>query len=388
MSKATLSLLSLAVLSVSLTACVADDTDGSLDFDADEAVVEDAEALTSTELANSIWFPTGFISTSITKEDGRYKKDAANGGNGKACWSHEKGGYSIGQITNSSWWLFRSTGCVLASKLVAFPNSLGKAGVNPCTEAVSGITCTQPKIGSLVPLYTYPMTWAGSGVTSDSWNQIIAAKQANPTVPVRAIINPCNGPDVTPCTSWNASVADYNNGITKLANAGITVVGYVRTNYTNQSETTVKAEIDMYNASYPGVKGIFFDEMTNDAVQTHIDYYKRVGDYAKSKNGYYVTVGNPGADTIASYVYTMDTVVIYENSGVASLAALQGASNWHSSWDRSNFAVLAYNVPASNQTFLTSARPYAGYTYLTNDVMDNPWDSLSSYFSTMLAGLN
>jgi len=32
-----------------------------------------------------------------------------------------------------------------------------------------------------------------------------------------------------------------------------------------------------------------------------------MGDYAKGKNAYYVTVGNPGADTLASYVYTGST---------------------------------------------------------------------------------
>jgi hypothetical protein len=46
-------------------------------------------------------------------------------------------------------------------------------------------------------------------------------------------------------------------------------------------------------------------------------------------------------------------------------------------------------VQTLDSTFLTTARPYAGYTYLTNDTLaNNPWDSLSSYFSTMLAGLN
>lgn len=202
----------------------------------------------------------------------------------------------------------------------------------------------------------------------------------------------CNGPDVTKC-SWGPRIADYNTGIAQLKNAGITVLGYVRTNYTNQPEATIKAEIDLYNSSYPNVRGIFFDEMTNDAVQTHVDYYKRLGEYVKSKNAYGVTVGNPGADSQASYVYTVDTLVTYENSGVASVAALQGTNNWHSSWDRSNFAVLAYNLSTLDSTFLGTARPYAGYTYLTNDVyvdpaLDNPWDSLSSYFSTMLAGLN
>lgn len=384
---------SLAVCSIlaafGLGGCVGLDESGDEYADDMETVVEDSEALTPTELANSIWLGTLFPSTTVIKEEGRYKKDAVNGGNGKACWSHEKGFFSIGQITGSYWWLFRSTGCNTTTRVASFPGSFGKSGVNPCTEGVMGITCTQPKVGSIVPLYTYPMTWAGSGVMSSSWNQIIAAKQANPTVPVVAIINPCDGPNITPCaTSWGASIADYNTGITQLKNAGIKVIGYVRTNYTNQPEATVNSEIDQYSASYPNVSGIFFDEMTNDNVQAHIDYYKRVGERAKGKGTSYITVGNPGADTLVNYVYTMDTMITYENAGVASLAALQGANNWHSSWDRSNFAVLAYGVTTLDSAFLVTARPYAGYTYLTNDVMPNPWDSLPSYFSTMLGGLN
>jgi len=378
---------SLSLVALSLSACVVDGTEEGLDLDSAEEIGEESDALTSTQLANSFWLPTGWAN--MTTEDGRYQKDAVNGGNGKACWSHEKGRFSIGQITGSYYWLFTGTGCKLASKYLSFANSLGKAGVNPCTEGVTGITCTQPKIGSLVPLYSYPMTWAGSGQMSSMWNQIIAAKQANPTVPVRVIINPCNGPDISPCTtSWGAKLSDYTTGITALKNAGVVVLGYVATNYTNRTAASVQADINLYNSSYPGVSGIFFDEMTNDSVQSHIDYYKGLNDYAKTKNGTYVTVGNPGADTQVAYVYTVDTLVIYENSGVPSLAALQGTSNWHSNWDRSNFAAMSYGVSTLNSSALVSARPYVGYSFQTDDVLPNPWDTVPSFFSSLLAGLN
>lgn len=385
MSKAIIASLSLVALS--LSACVVDGTEEGFDLDSAEEIAEESDALTSAQFTNSIWVPAGWAN--MTVEDGRYQKDAVNGGNGKACWSHEKGEYSIGQMTGSYYWLFRGTGCVLASRWLYFPGSFAKAGANPCTEGVSGITCTQPKIGSLVPLYSYPMTWAGSGQMSSQWNQIIAAKQANPTVPVRVIINPCNGPDISPCTaSWGASLSDYTTGITALKNAGVVVLGYVATNYTNRTAAAVQADIDMYVSSYGGVGGIFFDEMTNDAVQAHVDYYKNLTNYAKGKKGTYVTVGNPGTDTQVAYVYTVDTLVIYENLGVPSTAALEGTSNWHFNWDRSNFAAMSYGVSALNSTALVNARPYVGYSFQTNDVMPNPWDTVPSFFSSLLAGLN
>jgi hypothetical protein len=214
--------------------------------------------------------------------------------------------------------------------------------------------------GTIVPLYSYP--------TSSTWPSIIAAKNAHPTVPVVAVVNPSSGP--------GASVdSNYTTGINNLRAANIIVVGYVHTSYANRSAATVQSEIDTWRSFYPAVNGIFFDEMSN--VLGKESYYSALDTYARAK-GFSYTVGNPGADTKASFVGTVNTIIVYESSGVAALPT------WYTSYARTNFAVIPYNVPSLDTTYVNTAKQSVGWIYLTNDNLPNPWDSLSVYFSSLL----
>lgn len=396
---------------MSLGGCVADgtvETDEIADVDGNEQVAEESSAYTADELTNGFWLSGVWPIKSTINEKGFYLKDDVLGGNGKTCWTHEKFYYSFGHVAGSGWTLFTGAGCNMSAKIASLTGS-NQSGVNPCQDGVTFITCTQPKVGSIVPLYSYPTEINASGqkVTSTAWSRILSAKQANPTVPVQVIINPCNGPDVTKCGMTSANITDYNNEITKLVNAGVVVLGYIATNYAKNDanhpniETEVKSAIDMYYSSYPGVKGVFFDEMTNGYEYTiyvyfaqDLDFYKRIRDYAKTKSSSataareFTVVGNPGTDVDMNYPYAADTLVTYEGSHVPVGTALNGPQNWHSIWDRSNFAVLSYDNASVDTSFLTAARPNTGFVYLTNDSLPNPWDTVPTYFSTMLAGLN
>jgi hypothetical protein len=231
--------------------------------------------------------------------------------------------------------------------------------------AVLGLTATTARnalatTGTIVPLYSYP--------TSSTWPSIIAAKNAHPTVPVVAVVNPSSGP--------GASIdSNYTTGINNLRAANIIVVGYVYTDYANRSAATVQSEIDKWRSFYPAVNGIFFDEMSN--VLGKESYYSALDTYARAK-GLSYTVGNPGTDTKASFVGTVNTIIVYESSGVAALPT------WYTSHARTNFAVIPYNVPSLDTTYVNTAKQSVGWIYLTNDTLPNPWDSLSSYFSSLL----
>jgi spherulation-specific family 4 protein len=220
--------------------------------------------------------------------------------------------------------------------------------------------------GIIVPLYTYP--------TSSTWDTMVKVKSSYPSVPTMAIINPSSGP--------GSKDSNYYDGIKKLQNAGITVLGYVYTSYSSRSSSAVKADIDKYKSYYPSINGIFFDEMANWAGKE--SYYKSLTDYAKSK-GYVLTVGNPGADTISSYVGTVDNIVIYENDGTPSLSYLKG---WHLNYDKKNFSMLPYKVGSLDKTYITSSTAYVGYMFITSDDLPNPWDSLPSYYSTLASTVN
>lgn len=215
--------------------------------------------------------------------------------------------------------------------------------------------------GLMIPLYGYP---------SPEWDKVVAAKTAHPSVPVIVIINPNSGPG----TSQDAN---FVTGIQKLKSAGIIVLGYVPTDYTTRSASSVMADINSYKNWYL-VDGIKFDEMTNTA--GHETYYSNLSAYAKSL-GFTLTAGNPGADTLPSYIGTVDIITIFENSYLPDLSSLGG---WHSDYDKKNFSTVSYGISSLDQAFVTAESQYVGYTYLTDDNQPNPFDSTSSYLNDLM----
>src|SRR3569623_1690916 len=222
--------------------------------------------------------------------------------------------------------------------------------------------------GTIVPLYSYPGAAA--------WSAIVDAKRAHPAVPVVAVVNPNNGPGTS---------VDPNStsGITSLKSVGITVFGYVPTGYAGQAESAIQADDASWKSFYPSVTGIFFDEM--DFRAGNEAFYTRQTTYAHGQ-GLTYTVGNPGTDTLASYVGTVDTILIYEKDGLGT------QPTWNQAYSASNFGVIPYDVASFDsaaQSFINNAEAdHIGYIYLTNDTMPNPWDTLSTYFSDLLAYLD
>jgi hypothetical protein len=240
-------------------------------------------------------------------------------------------------------------------------------GAGGSSGGAAGSPGTTPpaSTGTIVPLYTDP--------SDSSWTAIVTAKQAHPTVPVIAIVNPNNGPDT-------ARSSSYTSGIAKLQQAGIVVIGYVATGYTSRGIPAVEADIDQWKAFYPVLQGIFFDEQSNTAGDE--GFYKTVSQYSKSK-GLTFTVGNPGTDTGPSFVGAVDVGLIYESFGLPGTSNLTG---WHSGFPKSNFGIIPYGA-ALDHAYVKAAKALVGYIYVTNDDLPNPWDTLPSFFADLLADL-
>jgi len=231
--------------------------------------------------------------------------------------------------------------------------------LRPASAAASASTT-----GIMIPFYTYP---------GSTWASVISVKEANPGVPIVAVVNPDSGP--------GASVdPNYVSGISGLRAAGVTVIGYVPTGYASMPISTVESTVDQYRRWYP-ITGIFFDEMSNVAGKEH--YYSRLSAYSRSL-GFDFTVGNPGSNTLPSYIGTVDTIVIYENQGLPSVSSLEG---WHSGYAKRNFAMIAYGVRSVNQSYLSTASRHVGYIYVTNAGLPNPYDSLPPYLAAVASAL-
>jgi hypothetical protein len=189
------------------------------------------------------------------------------------------------------------------------------------------------------------------------------------------VVNPANGPGAAPS-------ADYAAGIARLTAAGVKVIGYVHTLWGARPAAELQTEMGQWHSWYPGVSGIFFDEMANAA--GHEAYYAGLTADAKGR-GLGFTIGNPGADSSPTYVGTEDVILIYENSGIPSVAALGG---WHASYSRNNFGVIPYAVGSLDTSFVQSAKQYVGYIYLQSDNLPNPWDSVPPYLSDLVGALD
>jgi len=191
-----------------------------------------------------------------------------------------------------------------------------------------------------------------------------------------AIINPNSGPGPTTDPNYAAQV-------THTRAAGMTVIAYVYTSYAARSAPAVEADIDAYYTQYPDLDGIFIDEVGSDCGLA--PYYAGLDAYVKAKGGAGVTVLNPGNPVPECYATAGDILLTFEGSYAAYLGfALAG---WESGYPDAKFWHLVYAASAAQMpsAISLSRSRHAGWVYVTDDVLANPWDTLPPYWSAEVA---
>jgi len=244
-----------------------------------------------------------------------------------------------------------------------------KPSSNNNNNAVGSATGCAAKPKLLVPLYTYP---------GASWDAVAAGASKVETV---AIINPNSGPGGAPD-------ATYKTYMTKLANAGVSIVGYVHTSYGARSIKDVKAEIDIYASEFPLVEGIFLDEADN--TDSNLAYYQELYSYIMSIPGYKHDIINPGTTTTAGYNNAATMIVAFEqaSSQVGSSSTQPGAS----CANKEKYAAIAYGAtsPTAMQTVVTNIvkKGFYGYIYVTESAeLCCVYNSLATYYPTMVTAI-
>jgi len=230
----------------------------------------------------------------------------------------------------------------------------------------AALTIYSAPLGIMVPAYFYPSS-------GGYWNALDSAASL---VPLIAIMNPDSGPG----TSQDNT---YVQALAKLHQAGGTVIGYVHTSYGARPLTDVEADIDLYLSFYK-LDGFFIDEMTSDENASHLDYYAAIYQYIKAKNTNYTVFGNPGSNTREDYITrpTDDGLMIFEDDG-ANYPGFT-PSSWVFQHPAQQFVHLPYDVATatimSNYVGLAVSR-HAGWIYITDDTLPNPYDTLPSYWT-------
>jgi len=185
-------------------------------------------------------------------------------------------------------------------------------------------------------------------------------------------MNPASGPGT-------GVISDWTGAVNHARNQGHRVVGYTHTSYGARAIADVKAEIDLYYDWY-NVDGVFIDEMSNNA--TDSAYYHSLYTYVQAKPvGVRLVVGNPGASA------TTDWQLVAATKSADILVAFEGTSAnyllwtppvWAGTYPIDTFGHLVHTCPAADlAAVLTHSRATrAGYRYVTDDVLPNPYDTL------------
>ncbi len=198
--------------------------------------------------------------------------------------------------------------------------------------------------------------------TESLWNQAITAA---PTVGI-LILNPEDGPGSAPD-------ATYQTLVTQAQSNGILVLGYVFTSYGKRSALLVKRDVQRYFSWYR-VNGIFLDETPVSC--TRQPYYLDLYRYVKSQRPGARVVINPGTTPAECYIKAADVILNFEDS-------YSEYQNWMpDSWvykypaQRFWHLIIGADQSQMQQAVQQSKARHAGWVYVTDDDLPNPWDSL------------
>lgn len=215
--------------------------------------------------------------------------------------------------------------------------------------------------GVLVPLYIRP---------GPVWDRFEAARRAHPRVPLAAIVNPHNGPG-------SAKDASYTAGIQKLVDTGCTVIGYVLTDYMKQPLASVKADIQRWKDWYPQIYGVFIDEVVSKATTEAVRYYTEIRNHAAAL-GFSMVIGNPGTTPEAGMFPTANILIVHESASVPTVEKLKEIQR---NGGEGKMAVLIHDAKQEVvETWVPSVKGLLRYLYATEDVLPNPWNTLSARF--------
>lgn len=220
--------------------------------------------------------------------------------------------------------------------------------------------------GIAIPAYFYPGT---------TWT---TATNSAPRVEVM-IMNPNSG-------VGTVQDPQYLKTVKTAQTAGIKVLGYVASGYGNQTTrplAKVLGEIDTYKSWY-GVDGIFVDEVASSVGLA--PYYQQIVDRIHLGKGGFVML-NPGIVPAASYINMADSTIVFEGSYATYLKWTM--PSWLFNYPSSKLTHLVYATSSAqmpNAVKLGIARN-AGKLYITDDVLNNPWDTLPTYWTTLLSNI-
>jgi hypothetical protein len=165
--------------------------------------------------------------------------------------------------------------------------------------------------------------------------------------------------------------------------AGVEVLGYVSTRWGARPLDEVLQDVETYRDHY-GISSTFLDEASTSPRE--LPYYWSLARTIRATAGARVAL-NPGVVPDEGYAELADLLVVFEGS----CSAYRGWTppRWQHRYPRERFWHLVYATPPSELRAVLRAADQreAGVVYVTDHVLDNPWDRLPPYWSTALGAV-
>ena len=225
-----------------------------------------------------------------------------------------------------------------------------------------------------VPAYFYPSE------PGSQWDTAVADAPLPEGRSRILILNPNSGPG-------SSRDPNYVKAIRKVHDAGegFLVYGYVHTSYGKRPLAKVEAEIDKYYSWYK-VDGIFVDETASAASRVG-SYYQPLADYITNKKAGAGVMLNPGVYPAEAYVNitvpsdSMLVVNVFEDPYANYVNAT--VPSWAFNYPSNRFSHLVYSASASQmrKAVALSTKRNAGWVFVTDLGLPNPWQALPSYWS-------
>jgi hypothetical protein len=239
---------------------------------------------------------------------------------------------------------------------LALPAAAPAVGTVPTPPTHSG---TQRM---LIPAYFSP------GPGGAAWSKM--CQQIRDSLAVSLII--MNPPD---SGHFTTAEAQYRDGMAACHARGQSVIAYVDTAYATISLNKVKINVDNYLRLYPGVRGVFFDQVPNYATPQHSlayysAYYKTLADYVHQRLPGSKVVANAGGSAATDWQFDppiADILVNFEQTNANFKTWSPKA--WVRAYPAASFAHLIYDAPADAQSTwaacASSELKHAGWVFVT-----------------------
>lgn len=212
---------------------------------------------------------------------------------------------------------------------------------------------------------------------------------------------PENGKNPNQGTNGDGVEATYTVQIAAAQAAGIKVIGYVASRYSNDriALSTVKFKIKRWYDLYPTIDGIFIDDVYSDQrdLQHQYEYYRNVSDYIKIHTKQFI-VFNPGTTPLIRYidrpggVRMCDVICSFEDTYENYLSFEIPPWTVNGDFNPNRFWHIVHTCPNSvamtaafNKAKNTGAKG-VGHIYITQKAEPNPFDVLPTFpFSDEMA---